>query len=131
MEATERHFLPKSERLCLKNDIHRLFDSGFSFIAYPLRILYLSESTVSQAGVKVLTSVSKKRFKKAVHRNRIKRLIDETYRLNNSKLKSVVSRNEKRLHIAFIYISNDLPACKDVETNMMKAMKILENKMIE
>jgi ribonuclease P protein component len=131
METLERHFLPKSERLCLKNDIHRLFDCGVSFIAYPLRILYLSESTVLRVGVKVLASVSKKRFKKAVHRNRIKRLIDETYRLNNSKLKSLVSQNGKQLHIAFMYVSNDLLARKDVETGMIKAMKILENRMTE
>jgi ribonuclease P protein component len=131
MEVVERHFFPKSERLCLRNDINRLFDNGMSFIAYPLRILYLSESTAVQPGVAVLINVSKRRFKKAVCRNRIKRLIREAYRLNNSTLKSAVSQTGKRLHVAFMYVSNDLPACKDVETGMMKAMKILENKIVE
>jgi ribonuclease P protein component len=130
MEVVERHFFPKSERLCLKNDINRLFNSGLSFIAYPLRILYLSELAVSQSGVEVLTSVSKKRFKRAVHRNRIKRFISEAYRLKGNELKSAASQNDKRLYIAFMYISNVLPAYKDVETGMKKAMKMLENKII-
>jgi ribonuclease P protein component len=131
METLERHFFPKKERLCLRNDINRLFNHGLSFIAYPLRILYLSETVVSKSGVEVLISVSKKRFKRAVRRNRIKRLICEVYRLNNSELKSVVSQNDKRLHIALVYVSSDLPVYKDVETSMIKAMKILENKIIK
>jgi ribonuclease P protein component len=131
MELPERHFFPKSERLCLKNDINRLFERGLSLMAYPLRILYLLESNVSLSGAEVLTSVSKKRFKRAVHRNRIKRLIREAYRLNSNELKSAIAQNDRRLYMAFMYISGDMPAYKDVETGMKKAMKMLENKIVE
>jgi ribonuclease P protein component len=131
MEVIERHFFSKSERLCLKNSIDCLFSNGLSFIAYPLRVLFLPKSTDLQPGVDVLISVPKKRFKRAVHRNRIKRLIREVYRLNSNELKSSVSQKAKRLQIAFMYVSNDLPAYKDVETGIKKAMKMLEQKMVE
>jgi ribonuclease P protein component len=81
--------------------------------------------------VEVLTGVSKKRFKRAVCRNYVKRLIREAYRLNSNELKSAVLQNNKRLYIAFMYISRDLPAYKDVETGMKKTMKMLEKKIIE
>jgi ribonuclease P protein component len=81
--------------------------------------------------VEVLISVSEKRFKRAVLRNRIKRLIREAYRLNGNALKSIVSQGGRRLHIVFMYVSNDLSTYKDMETGMMKAMKILENKIAE
>ena len=123
MEAAERKFFPKSERLYLKNDIDNLFRNGQSFLSFPLRIVYMSapENNTSEAGISILISVPKKRIKRAVGRNRIKRIIRETYRLN--KTPEINVQKEKRLHIAFMYISNEILPYKDMEKAMKKALK--------
>ncbi|MCK8481735.1 ribonuclease P protein component [Psychroserpens algicola] len=76
---------PKKEKLKSQKLIEQLFSEGKSVSAYPLRMVYLKtefeDTTVTfQTGV----SVSKRNFKKAVDRNRIKRLLRESYRLNKS-----------------------------------------------
>ena len=103
MEAAERKFFPKSARLSLKSEIDSLFNNGQSFISYPLRIIYLSDSGESspELGISVLIGVPKKRIKHAVKRNRIKRLIRESFRLNKDALANSHEQNHKRLRIAF------------------------------
>lgn len=75
----------KIEKLKSQKLIEQLFSEGKSVAAYPLRLVYLK--TVFEEPVKIKTgvSVSKRHFKKAVDRNRIKRLMREAYRLNKSK----------------------------------------------
>ncbi|MDR3250274.1 MAG: ribonuclease P protein component [Tannerella sp.] len=123
MELPERNLFPKSERLSLKKDIERLFDKGQSFMSYPLRIIYVSDfgESSSRQGVSVLTSVPKRRFKSAVKRNRIKRLVREAYRLN----KNTFPLCEKRLHIGFLYICNDILTYSDIEKAVIKALKTI------
>ena len=125
MEAAERKFFPKSARLSLKNDIDSLFDNGQSFISYPLRIVYLSDiaDTSSESGISVLVSVPKKRLKRAVKRNRVKRLIRESFRLNKNALTDEQAFNGKRLHIAFMYVCNEVLPFTDIEKATLKALK--------
>ena len=128
MEVVERKFFLKSERLSLKNDIDKLFDNGQSFISYPLRIVYLpdTEESSSKSGISVLISVPKKRIKLAVKRNRIKRLIRESFRLNKEAL-NISELNGKHLCIAFMYICDNLLPYVDIEKAMLKAyIKIRE-----
>ena len=126
MVPAERKFFPKSERLFLKSDIDNLFQSGQSFLSYPLRIVYMSVSGDSspETGISVLISVPKKRIKHAVGRNRIKRMIREAYRLNKCVPEDSSSPNGK-LHIAFMYISDEILPYKDIEKAMLKALKKL------
>jgi ribonuclease P protein component len=75
--------LTKEERLCRKKLSDQLFTEGKSFIKFPLRITYfLDDQTKDDIACKVLFIVSKKRFKRAVDRNLLKRRMREAYRLN-------------------------------------------------
>jgi ribonuclease P protein component len=78
--------LPKEERLSLKRQIEQLFSVGHSFIAYPIRIVYRPLTSDEPPVTAILVSVSKRRFKRAVDRNRIRRLLREVYRLNKGWL---------------------------------------------
>ena len=129
MEIAERNLFPKSERLSLKNDIDRLFDKGQSFIAFPLRIVYLSDIAENPAvsGISILISVPKKRIKHAVDRNRIKRLIRENFRLQKSSLVDF-GKGGKRLHIAFMYVCNEVRPYADIEKAMTKAIHTILQK---
>ena len=82
-----RHTFPKEEHLCRKKLIEELFSKqGSSFGVYPLRIVLIKSAVPTTTPPQVLISVSKRTFKRAVDRNRLKRLIREVYRLNKYRL---------------------------------------------
>lgn len=72
------------EKLKGEKLIAQLFAEGQSVAAYPLRLVYLKTTFEDSVKVKAGVSVSKRNFKKAVDRNRIKRLMREAYRLQKS-----------------------------------------------
>lgn len=119
----------KEERLSSQKDIDFLFENGSSFISYPLRIIFKERDSDSSSLPSILVSVSKKRFKRAVKRNRIKRLIRETYRLNKNELTEFLVLKKKNLLIAFLYVSNDLLEYPEIDKSMKKAIEILKNRL--
>ena len=72
--------LGKLERLKSKKIIEKLYKEGETLKAYPLRIVYLQTEHTSNFPAQVGVSVPKRNFKNAVDRNRIKRLLRESYR---------------------------------------------------
>ncbi|WP_200975751.1 ribonuclease P protein component [Echinicola sp. 20G] len=113
--------LPKNERLHSKKLIKELFDKGSSFFLYPFKVLYLSLEDDSETN-QVLFSVSKRKIKKAVGRNYIKRRMREAYRLNKSLL--LDGENKKKL-IAFVYVSSERESFQAIEPKMKKILKRL------
>ena len=75
--------LGKTERLKSRKLIKKLFEEGISIKNYPFRLVYIATETPP---IKSSFSVPKRNFKKAVDRNRIKRLIKEAYRLEKKNL---------------------------------------------
>jgi ribonuclease P protein component len=115
----------KKERIFRQKEMAVLFEKGTSFTAYPLRVVYVDRQPVSGAEAAVLISVPKKKFKRAVHRNRIKRLIREAYRLNKQLLLQNLQEKETGLLAGFLFIGNELPDWKTVESAMVKALAAL------
>ena len=100
-----------------------MFEGGVSksFSIFPIRVVYMPVEQ-GEAPASILISVSKRRFKRAVKRNRVKRQIREAYRKNKYLLVDELQRREKRLAIAFIYLSDELTATADLrKTILMKA----------
>ena len=114
----------KDEKLCSKLVIDELFKSGRSFKAFPLRVIY-KQLDESNATAKVLISVPKKRFGKAVSRNRIKRLIREVYRLNKPELIEKWQKDGKYFALAFVYIGNEIPEYADLNKTMLGILQEL------
>ena len=75
----------KREKLKSQKLIEKLFLEGKSITAFPLRMLYLQTDFEDGSKLKTGVSASKRNFKKAVDRNRIKRLLREAYRLNKAE----------------------------------------------
>ena len=87
LTANRKYTFPKEEHLCRKKLIEALFSKqSSSFGVYPLRIVWIPAPALTNAPPQVLISVSKRTFKRAVDRNRLKRLIREAYRLNKYRL---------------------------------------------
>ncbi|MBP1612848.1 MAG: rnpA [Bacteroidetes bacterium] len=112
--------LSKSERLNSKIAIEKLFSGGSkSFSLFPLRVVFmLTEKKEGAAEASLLISVPKKRFKRAVKRNRVKRQIREAYRKNKHSLLNMLEEKEQNLMIAVIYLSNELISSAEVEEKL-------------
>ncbi len=116
MVETLRATFPKAERLCSKKRIDTLFSgSSRSLSAFPLRAVYALQGD-AKSPVQILTSVSKRHLRHAVDRNRVKRLIRETYRLNKSVLYD--SLGDHSIAIAFIWMSDTVADFTTVESRM-------------
>ena len=112
--------LGKKERLNSKTLIERLFSGGSkSFPAFPLRVVYMSVEPVEED---MAISVPKKRFKRAVKRNLVKRQVREAYRKNKHLLLDALASRNKRLIIAFIWLDNHIHSSAEVEEKVKKLL---------
>jgi len=113
---------PKKEHLCGEIRINKLYAEGKAFIAYPYRVVYRIEKKQTDIPVQVLVSVPKKRFKSAVKRNKIKRLMREAYRLNKHFLTDICNQNACQIQIALNYVSDTEMDYKAMEVKMIDAL---------
>ena len=119
MPSTQQHTFPKAEKLCSDSAINKLFTEGQSVSKFPLRAVYIpTESDLTH----VLISVSKKRFKHAVDRNRVKRLVREAYRLNKQSLTV-----PQKLDLAFVFIGNKLPDYASITKSVTTILERISN----
>jgi ribonuclease P protein component len=108
---------PKNEKLKSKITIGLLFTEGKSVSKYPLRLVYCPLAADSVEKIKMGVSVSKKNFKKAVDRNRFKRILRETYRLN----KHLLINNLKQPHaFMFFYQTKERLTYEEINTKTIE-----------
>jgi ribonuclease P protein component len=113
--------LPKTERLHADKLIKELFSEGSSFFLYPFKIQFFVKKEQGIGTSQVLFSVSKKKIKRAVGRNLIKRRMREAYRLN----KSVLLDGSPAMSIGLIYVSSDLMEYSQIQLKIQQAFKKL------
>lgn len=112
--------LGKQERLKSKKLIQSLYEVGGSVKSFPLRMVFLQTNHTSEFPVQVGFSVPKRNFKLAVHRNRIKRLMRETYRLQ----KEIVYNNVELPYIFMIsYIGKEEISYQELYLKMEKLLQ--------
>lgn len=115
----DKHFT-KDEKLKHKKLIVRLFKEGKPISKYPLRLVYLKLEHNGRAPLKAGFSISKKKFKRAVDRNLLKRRLREAYRLNKHKVYSVL---EDKYILMFIYLDNDILSSKIIHNKMEQLLQ--------
>ena len=106
---------PKHERLHENKAIAMLFEQGNSFFIYPFKIFTRESQSAEKPTLRLLISVSKKRFKRAVLRNRIKRLTREGWRQNKHALLSVCTAKESTIDVALIYTATQLHSFGEIQ----------------
>lgn len=118
-----KNTFPKIERLYGVKRIERLHNQGKAFIAYPFRVVFLlTDDENEMMPARVMVSVSKKKFKKAVDRNRVKRLMREVYRLNKGVLVEFAKENQLKIYVSFQYVADEILAFQEMNWKMQKAL---------
>jgi ribonuclease P protein component len=97
-----RFTFSKKEKLCYKKHIDTLFNEGKSFTLSPFKVFYVVTEEPETWPARVLIAIPRKKFKRAVDRNRLRRIIREAYRLNKHRL-NITGRH---LHLGIVYTGN-------------------------
>ncbi|MFC4263340.1 ribonuclease P protein component [Ferruginibacter yonginensis] len=118
--STTRYFLGKDDRLKSRKAIDVLFKQGKSFSHFPLRVFFYK--SVSGSGLKAGFSASTRNFKKATDRNRVKRLLRETYRLQKNIIEKEVDTTTQSITILFVYIHKEVPQYEVLYAKMSTAL---------
>lgn len=115
-----RFTLPREERLKSVREISGLFEKGRAFLCYPIKVVWVEVPPGYEYPIQVAFSVSKKNFKKAAERNKLKRKMKEAYRLN--RLKAAEQLKGHSLNCMFIYIAREILPYSVIEKGMRDAL---------
>ena len=135
LSVSKQFTLGKEERLKSRKQIEKLFAEGKSFVVNPFRVYFLFDGMLnaqrSMFNIQFGVGVSAKNFKKAVDRNRIKRLTREAWRLQKNELSEKIKATQKQLNVFFIYTGKELPDFITVKDKVAVALKKLADKIDE
>lgn len=126
--------LCKNERMSGRTLIEKLFNGGDSHAmsAFPLRMVYMVTERKDDAIAKILISVPKRHFKRAVKRNRVKRQVREAFRNNKSILANAFAgRENESVAIAFIWLADELYNSNEVEHKVKNLLQRLSERICE
>lgn len=116
--------LAKYERLNKENDIQTLFDKGEGVSVYPYRVIFLFQRDESRpVTCRVLVSVSKKRFRHAFKRNRVKRLMREAWRRNKAELYRICQKDNISVDVALVYTATVIHSYEEMLVKTKKAVQ--------
>lgn len=124
-----RNTFKKYERLKREQHIDTLFQHGKAFSFSDLRFVYhVVPRTDEQSPVRAGFTVPKKKHRKAVTRNRLRRLMIEAWRQNKSALYNQLPE-DKQLHIFIIFTGKEIVKYSTVEEAMLKGIARLQEEL--
>ena len=125
-----KNTLGAQERLKSRTIIQQLFKEGKALSVFPIRVVYL-EVPLMEPFLQAGFTVGTRQFKRAVQRNRIKRLMREVYRMNNHTLKCMLEERSIHLAVFFMFTGKELPDYGLVFDKMKLALKKMENQLMK
>ena len=122
--------LCKDERLRGERAISNLFDAGHAFFQAPYKVFWIKTSETGLYPVRFAVSVPKRRFKRAVKRNLLKRRTREAFRLNKQILSAAVTDN-RQVRLMVVYASDKLLTYSELEESMKKILQRIARQYVE
>ena len=139
----------KEERLCSRRLIDQLYAEGHRLMAFPFSVQWmivpnlspstshlspstshLSPSTSHLSPCQVLIVAPKRKFRHAVDRNRVRRLIRECYRLRKPALYSFLEEHNISIVFSMVYIHNEIMTYEQLGKKMDKLLESLEKEIV-
>jgi ribonuclease P protein component len=120
----------KNERLCNKIIIEKLFNEGKSLYSGSLKLIWVITNLPEPVPAQTVINVSKRRFKRAVKRNLLRRRMKEAFRLNKSDLYTVLRRNNQQMALMILYNSNSINNYSQISEAMKDLLQLLINKLV-
>jgi ribonuclease P protein component len=126
----------KTDKLKSRKQTQHLFSTGQAINVFPIRLIYtiepiptttdnLSLTSLLQAGV----GAPSRTFRKAVQRNRVKRLLREGYRLEKPNFISQAALDNKRVNLFFLYTDALVLTQVEIQGKVKEALSILVTKL--
>jgi ribonuclease P protein component len=124
-----RFTFKKSERLCLKKLIDRLFSDGRWLRSHHLRFLYLEVDEDLPSPLQVMFTVPKKIHRTAVARNLMKRRMRESYRLHKNLIYDSLTAANKKIIMAFVYNTEEKVEFETVDREIKHLLAQLNSRL--
>ena len=122
-----KNTLPKSDRLTNRVSISQIYNGGKHLNEFPFKIVWRKEEEADYLGLKVVFSVPKRKFKRAVDRNQIKRLIREVYRSNKQLCFESAETKNMSVSLFIVYLGKEIPSYQLVEDKIILLLNRLTN----
>ena len=120
-----RHTYGKDQRLKNVSKLDKVFAEGEKIKAFPILARHTESTFEAEVPFQVATTVSKRRFRKAVSRNRIKRLMREAWRLEKHRLEENWSKGDKQGALVLIYVGNKIPTFEKCANTISRIVDVL------
>jgi ribonuclease P protein component len=117
----------KEERLSNQRHISVLQKEGIVFFNFPFKVKWIEISDNYKSAVKILPAVSKRNFKNAVDRNRIKRIIRESYRNKKEIILQAAKQKNKSIVIMILYTGKNIITYEQTETKIELILQDISN----
>ena len=114
----------KKERLNSKIKIDNLFKSKNTFTDNKIKV-HWSVNSLEENSSEILISVPKKILPTSTKRNKIKRLIRESYRTN----KNILQLNNQGINISFMFLSSEIPEYNSLEEKIKVILHRLNDEL--
>lgn len=119
----------KEYKLCSRKIIDGLFSEGEGIKSYPFMLRYQFTTLPKEIPFQIVITAPKRNFKKAVDRNRIKRLMREVFRKNRQEIEELLKSKNEQLALFMMYTAREMPDYQLVERKMIKALEKLKDNL--
>ena len=123
----------KKDKLKSRKQLQFLFSKGTAITMHPIRLLYTIEKAEAgifpngllQAGV----GAPSRQFRKAVQRNKVKRLLREGYRLEKPNFTNSINLTNTRLNLFFLYLDAHVQTQQQIQATINLILQKLADKL--
>ncbi|NVK65409.1 MAG: ribonuclease P protein component [Flavobacteriales bacterium] len=112
--------LGKKNKLCSPKLIDEVFASGRHVKSYPFVVRFLETDLPQDAHFQIVFSAPKRTFRKAVQRNRIKRICKESFRMQRASLDNYLQKQNKQIALFLVYTPREELSVKQLEGKTKK-----------